>query len=73
MTKQISFNADDETVELIERLKKELHAPTTAAVFRRALAFTRIAAEEARESDGIVTIKGRGEPDEDGVNIAINA
>jgi hypothetical protein len=73
MAKQISFVAEDETVELIEKLKKELKAPTTAAVFRKALALTRLAAEQARESNGIVSVNGSGQDESKSIKIAINA
>lgn len=73
MSKQLSFVADEETVALIEELKKELGATTTAGVFRKALTLARIATERARESDHIVTIRGQKEGDEDAVNIMLKA
>lgn len=73
MSKQLSFVADEETVALIEDLKKELGATTTAGVFRKALTLARIAAERAKDSDHVVTIKGQKEDDEDAVNIMLKA
>lgn len=73
MSKQLSFVADEETVALIEDLKKELGATTTAGVFRKALTLARIAAERAKESDHVVTIRGQKEGDEDAVNIMLKA
>lgn len=73
MSKQMSFVADEETVALIEDLKRELGATTTAGVFRKALTLARIAAERAKESDHVVTIRGQKEGDEDAVNIMLKA
>ncbi len=71
MSKQLSFVADEETVALIEELKKELGATTTAGLFRKALALARIAAERAKESDHVVTIKGQKEDDSAAVNVIL--
>jgi hypothetical protein len=73
MSKQISFVAEDDTIDLIERLKKELNAPTTAAVFRKALALTKLAAEQARGSEGIVSVRGRSQDEAESIKIALNA
>lgn len=71
-TKQISFVADAETIELINALKKELKANTTTAVFRKALAIAKVATELGGDS-GVVTVKGRGRPASDEVSIALRA
>lgn len=71
--KQLTFMADEKTLETIDMLKKELGAPTSAAVLRRALAFVKLAAEQARESDGIVTLRGRNQPSEDAIAVALKA
>jgi hypothetical protein len=73
MSKQLSFVADEETVALIEDLKRELGATTTAGVFRKALTLARIAAERAKDSDHVVTIKGQKEADDEAVNIMLKA
>jgi len=54
MSKQVSFVVDDETVELMEKLKKDLKAPTTAALFRRALALTMLAVDQVKDDTGKV-------------------
>ncbi|KOX55119.1 hypothetical protein [Streptomyces purpurogeneiscleroticus] len=72
-SKQLSFVADEETLALINELKKELKAPTTTAVFRKALAIARVAAEQAREANGVVTVTGKGQPAGEGVSIALQA
>lgn len=61
MSKQLSFVAEEETVDLIEKLKKELGAKTTAEVFRKSLLLAKLAADHARDSDGVVTLRGRKE------------
>jgi len=70
-TKQLSFVADSETLELISSLKKELRAPTTAAVFRKALAIAKVAAEQGRDSGGIVSVRGTSQPETAGIAIAL--
>ena len=69
--KHLTFVADEETVELIEYLKKELRAPTTAALFRKALSLTKLAVEETRDSGGVVTLKGKGAPESAAVSVAL--
>ena len=70
-SKQLSFVADEETLELIEKLKGELKVKTSTAVFRKALALANVAADQARGSDGVVTFRGKGSDDE--VSIALRA
>lgn len=72
-SKQLSFVADEETLALIGDLKKELRASTTAAVFRKALALAKVAAEQARASDGVVAVKGRGQNSNEEVMVALRA
>ncbi|MCJ2049331.1 hypothetical protein [Methylobacterium sp. J-070] len=72
-TKQLSFVADEETLALIGALKTELKAPTTAAVFRKALALAKVAADQARQSDGIVTVRGKGQPAAEEIAVALRA
>ena len=73
MSKQLSFVADEDTVALIEDLKRELGATTTAGVFRKALTIAKIAAERAKNSDHVVTIRGQKEDDDEAVNILLRA
>ena len=73
MPKQISFVIDDETAKTIELLQKELRAPTNAALFRKALALTELAVEQARGSGGVVELRGRNAPDQQAVNVALKA
>lgn len=72
-TKQIAFVADKDTVELLKQLQKELNAPTTAAVFRKAIALTQIAVDQSRASNGIVTLRGRGQKSDEEVSVALRA
>jgi uncharacterized coiled-coil DUF342 family protein len=72
-TKQLAFAVDDEILAVIEQLKKELGANTAAAVFRKALAVTKLAADQARTTGGVVDIKGRGEDDRTGISVALRA
>jgi hypothetical protein len=72
-TKQLSFVADRETLELIDALKKELGAPTAAAVFRKALAIAKLAADQARGSDGVVKFRGKDQPPGDEIALALRA
>lgn len=72
-TKQLSFIADEETIELISDLKKELKATTAAAVFRKALALAKVAAEQAKGSNGVVTVRGKGQPQAEEISVALRA
>ena len=69
--KHLPFVADDETVALIESLKKDLRSPTTAALFRKALALTKLAVDETHDSGGIVTLRAKGAPESAGVSVAL--
>jgi hypothetical protein len=60
MSKQLSFVVDDETIELLENLKRDLNATTTASVLRKALALTQLAVEQVKDPSGkIVDPMGR--------------
>jgi hypothetical protein len=72
-TKQLSFIADQQTLELIESLKKELGAPTAAAVFRKALIIAKLAADQARGSDGVVRFRGKDQPQSEEIALALRA
>jgi hypothetical protein len=72
-TKQVSFAVDQETLDLINSMKKELGATTASGVLRKALAITRIATAQAAESDGILVLKGRTQPPEREIAIALRA
>jgi len=72
-TKQLSFVADQDTLALIDQLKKDLKAPTSAAVFRKALALAKIATEQARDTDGVVTVSGKGQDMSEGISVALRA
>ena len=52
MSKQLSFVVDDDTIALLEELKKDLKAATTASVLRKALALTQLAVEQVKDGDG---------------------
>lgn len=71
MSKQLSFVIDDDTVKLLESLKKDLNAATTASVLRKALALTRLAIEQVKDENGnlrdpLATITVRSNKDEPG-------
>ena len=72
-TKQLSFVVDAETLELIDKLKKDLGAKSAAAVFRKSLALAKIATEQAKDSDGIVSLRGRKQDAADEISVALNA
>lgn len=72
-SKQLSFVADEETLELISDLKKELKATTAAAVFRKALALAKVAADQAKNSGGVVTVRGKGQSASEEVSVALRA
>jgi hypothetical protein len=72
MSKQLSFVVDDETIELLETLKKDLNATTTASVLRKALALTQLAVEQVKDSSGKMrdpmgTVTLRSKRDEPGI------
>lgn len=71
MPKQLSFVVDEETLELLEQLKKDLKAPTTASVFRKAIALTQLAVDQVKDANGkmkdpLATIAVRSKVDEPG-------
>ncbi len=72
-SKQMSFVVDGETLALIQSLKKELGATTAAGVLRKAIALASVAVDQAKNSDGIVTLNGRGQDAKDAVSIALRA
>ena len=69
-SKQVTIVADRETLELIEELKLDFKAPTTAAVIRKALGIAKIARDQSRSTDGLVTLNGKGMPPADGITLA---
>ena len=71
-SKQLAFEVDDDVLAVIEELKKKLKVKTSAAVFRKALAVTKLAAEQAESTNGVVDIKGRGKEDREGISVALN-
>lgn len=72
-SKQLAFKVDDEILAIIEDLKKKLGVKTTAAVFRKSLAVTKLAADRAQSTSGIVDIKGHGLSERDGISVALRA
>jgi hypothetical protein len=79
MAKQLSFVVDEETVLLLEQLKKDLQTKTTASLFRKALALTQLAVEQAKDANGkmkdpmaIITLRSNtDEPGENETNVAL--
>jgi hypothetical protein len=79
MSKQLSFVVDEETVLLLEQLKKDLQAKTTASLFRKALALTQLAVEQAKDANGkmkdpmaIITLRSNtDEPGRNETNVAL--
>lgn len=70
-SKQMVFTADEEAQDLIDSLKIDLGAATTAAVLRKALTIARLAADQAKESKGIVLLRGRDQAKEEGVLVSL--
>jgi len=80
MSKQLSFVVDEETIELLEKLKKDLNSATTASVLRKAIALTQLAVEEAKDKQGkmkdpmgTVTIRAKSDPTNSGTSVALKA
>jgi hypothetical protein len=78
MSKQLSFVVDDETIALLEKLKADLRAPTTASVLRRAIALAELAMAQAKTADGklkdplaTVTIRAKGDPEGKELTVAL--
>jgi hypothetical protein len=70
-TKQIALTVDEEAQELIDGLKADLGATTSSAVLRKALAIARLAADQAKESKGIVLLRGREQSAEEGILVSL--
>lgn len=66
---QINFTVNEETLALLEELKKTLGVDTNTAVLRRSLAIVRLAANNQRD-DHTISIIGRDEVRRD---IVLNA
>lgn len=72
MSKQLSLVVDEETYQLLEQLKKDLKAPTTASLFRKAIAITQLAVEQVKDpqsgnmKDPLATVVMRSNTDEPG-------
>lgn len=81
MSKQLSFVVDDETLKLLEQLKKDLKAPTTASLFRKAIALTQLAVEQAKDDSGhlkdpmaTITLRAKGDqPGHHETSVALRA
>lgn len=58
MSQQVSFVVDERTLKAIEKLKETFGVTSNAAVIRKALAFSSVAAETA-SSDHAVTLIDR--------------
>jgi hypothetical protein len=71
--KQVSFAVDQETLDLINSMKKDLGATTASGVLRKALAIAKVATAQAAESDGILVLKGSTQPPEREIAIALRA
>jgi len=61
--KRLDFVVDGATMDMIDQLARDLAAPSTEAVFRKALAIARVAAEQGRGSDGQVILRGGSRPE----------
>lgn len=81
MSKQLSFVVDDETIALLEALKRDLNATTTTSVLRKALALTQLAVEHVKDDEGklkdpmaTITLRSRkDEPGENETSVALRA
>jgi hypothetical protein len=81
MSKQLSFVVDDDTLELLEKLKKDLNAKTTAQLFRKAIALAELAVEQTKDENGkprdsMATVTIRSRQDQPGMretSIALRA
>lgn len=78
MPKQLSFVVDEETTALLEKLKADLRAPTTAAVLRKAIALAELAMAQAKTADGklkdplaTVKIRAKGDPEGEELTVAL--
>jgi hypothetical protein len=72
-SRQLAFVTDDETMQLIEDLKRELGAATNAALIRKTLALAKLAAEQSRDSGGIVVMRGHGQDAGSEIRVATRA
>jgi hypothetical protein len=80
MSKQVSFVIDEETNKLIEQLKEDLHARTTEALFRKALALTHLAVRQVKDESGrlkdpkaTVTLRASAEPGPNETSVALRS
>lgn len=65
---QKNFVVDGETLKLIEELREELKLNSDSAVFRRALALTKLAVDHSRESGYVVKMRGKNEDEAEADN-----
>lgn len=60
-TRQVTFTVNEQTVELIDALKRDFNVNTTADVLRRALALARVATENAGDDNTLTIIDRNNE------------
>lgn len=63
--KHMSFNVDENTLKLIDELKREFSATSNAAVLKRPLALSRIAANTQNRETNTVTFVDHSPEKED--------
>lgn len=59
MNHQVSFVVNDDTMNLIQELKRRFHVNSNAAVIRRALALAKVATESAGADNTVTIINAR--------------
>ena len=69
--RQVTFTIDEAMSKSLGDLQRKLHAPSGAAVFRKALVLMQIAVDHAEQSDMVVAIRGKKEHPEDTDNIIL--
>jgi hypothetical protein len=68
---QKNFVVDEETALLLQQLRNELKLKSDAALLRRSLSLLRLAAEHAKDSNYVITMRGKNEPEAEADNYVI--
>lgn len=71
MSKQFDLVLDRTALDLIEALKPALNAKSVAEVLKKSLGLAKLVVDHGKNSNGVVTMRGKGRPDSEAVNLDI--
>lgn len=69
MPKTIHLEFDDEALALMKDLGGQLNAKSPARLLRKSLALAKLAVDAAKDSEGVVVLRGKGAANEVNVDL----